>query len=159
MKLLIWPLLLVAAWIGHGRLMFTESRVMPLVTQNTMQVFSGDNKACDFYTDDVQVDLESDQRAGRWEVEGGKDELCGYLRKAAAAFVLLDAQVHTEYSDVKLERKGFPWTEATLHYTEHVTVQTDKLPTMTFTSDDELILVRTLTGVKVRSVHSRGTQR
>ena len=159
MKLLLWPLLLVAAWIGHGRLMFTESRVMPLVTQNTMQVFSGDNKACDFYTDDVQVDLESDQRAGRWEVEGGKDELCGYLRKAAAAFVLLGAQVHTEYSDVKLERKGFPWTEATLRYTEHVTVQADKLPTMNFTSDDELILVRTLTGVKVRSVHSRGTQR
>lgn len=159
MKLLLWPLLIVAAWIGHGRLMFTESRVMPLVAAHASQVYSGDTRACDFYTDDLQVDLEADQRAGRWEVEGGKDELCGYLRKAAAGFVLLDAQLHTEFSNVSLERKGFPWTEATLRYTEQTTMQSSKLPTMTFISEDELVLVRTLTGVKVRALHSRSQQR
>lgn len=154
MKLLIWPLLLVVAWIGHGRLMFTESRLMPMLSAHAAQVYAGDTRACELYTDDVQVEILAEDRQGRWEVEGGKDEVCGYLRKAGAAFALLDANIHTEFSEVALQRKGFPWTEATLNYTETVTVQAAKLPAMTVVSRDELTLVRTLTGVKIRVIRS-----
>lgn len=158
MKLLLWPLILVAAWIGHGRLMFTESRLMPLLTAHTLKVYEGDASACDFYDDDVLVDIVQDARQGRWEIEGGKDELCGFLRKAAAGFVLLDASVNTEFADISLQRGGFPWTEATLRYTEHVTVRSERVPEMAFRSEDELVLVRTLTGVKVKAIHSRSQQ-
>ncbi len=159
MKWLLLPLILLAAWFAHGRMVFNEARVMPQVAAHTLKVYQGDAAACDFYTDDVQVELVAEQSAGRWEVEGGKDELCGYLRKAGAAFVVLDAQVVNEFSDVALDRGGFPWTEATLRYTQHVTVRAAKLPEMVFSSEDELVLVRTLTGVKVRSVRSQGRQR
>ncbi len=158
MKLLLWPLVLVAAWIGYGRLMFTESRLLPLLTAHTLQVYEGDASACDFYDDEVLVDIIQDTRRGRWEIEGGKDELCDFLRKTAAGFVLVDANVSTNFSDISLQRKGFPWMEATLRYTEHMTVQSDRLPEMVFTSEDELVLVRTLTGVKVRAIHARSQQ-
>ncbi|HLO93507.1 MAG TPA: hypothetical protein VK195_04260 [Burkholderiaceae bacterium] len=158
MKLLIGALLLVAAWLGHSRLMFTESRVMPLMTAHTLKVYEGDASACDFYADDVQVDIVQEMREGRWEVEGGKDEVCGFIRKAGAGLVLLDANVNTEFADISLERKGFPWTEATLSYTEHVTMSAERMPEVVFTSQDELVLVRTLTGVKIKAIHSRGRQ-
>ena len=158
MKLLIWPLILVAAWLGFSRLMFTESRVMPLITAHTLKVYDGDDSACDFYADDVLVDVVQDARLGRWEVEGGKDEICAFLRKAAAVFSLAEAHVDTEFSDVVLQRQGFPWTEATLSYTEHTTVRGGRLPEMVFTSRDELVLKRTLTGVKVKAIRSRGEQ-
>ncbi len=158
MKLLLWPLILVAAWIGYGRLVFTESHLLPLLTAHTLKVYDGDAGACDFYDDEVLVDVVQDSALGRWEVEGGKGELCDFLRKTAAGFTLLDADVNTEFSNISLQRGGFPWTEATLRYTEHVSVQGARLPEMVFSSEDELVLVRTLTGVKVKALHSRGQQ-
>ncbi|MBB2487797.1 hypothetical protein H5407_21380 [Mitsuaria sp. WAJ17] len=158
MKLLIWPLMLVAAWIGYGRLVLSESRLMPLLTAHTLKVFDGDASACDFYDDDVQVDIVQEMRQGRWEVEGGKDELCGFLRKSAAGLTLLDANVDAEFADINLQRRGFPWTEATLSYTEHVRISAEKLPEVVFSSQDALLLVRTLTGVKVKALRSRSQQ-
>ena len=159
MKKLFLPLFLLAAWFVHGRLVFNESRVMPWMTQLSVQTWSGDSKACDAYTDDVQVSLRAEDRGGHWEVEGGKAELCDYLRKTSAAFVVLGANTHTEFTDVAIQRKGFPWTEATLTYTEHVTVQAARLPEIRITSQDELTLVRTLGGVKIKAVQSSSTQR
>lgn len=158
MKLLIGALILVAAWLGHSRLMFTESRVMPLITAHTLKVYDGDDSACDFYADDVQVDIVQESHLGRWEVEGGKEELCAFIRKATAVYSLVEADVDTNFSDIVLQRQGFPWTEATLSYTETTTVRSARLPEMVFTSQDELVLVRTLTGVKVRALHSRSQQ-
>lgn len=159
MKKLILPLILLAAWVVHGRMVFAETRLMPWLTQHSAQIWSGDAKACEAYTDDVQVNVWAEDRGGHWEVEGGKGELCAYYRKAAAAFVVLDANTNTEFTDVSIQRKGFPWTEATLRYTAHVTVQAAQLPEIRVTSQDELTLVRGLGGVKIKAIESRSDQR
>lgn len=158
-KLLLLVSIGLGAWFLHGRVVFTEPRLMDWMTQHSVQVWSGDGKACDAYADDVQVELRAEDRGGHWEVEGGKEELCAYLRKASAAFVVLEANTHAEFTDVALQRKGFPWTEATLSYTQLVTVQAARLPEIRITSQDQLTLVRTLGGVKIKAIQSSSVQR
>ncbi|MDT9001983.1 hypothetical protein RQP53_22085 [Paucibacter sp. APW11] len=159
MKKIFWALVLLGAWFAHGRLVFAEDRLVQWLGQHEGQIWSGDSKACEAYTDNVEVSIRSDEREGDWEVEGGKEELCGYYHKASAAFALLDASTHTEFSEVSVQRKGFPWTEAKLSYVARVTLQMPRLPDKHIVSHDQLTLVRTLQGLKIKSIESQSVQR
>lgn len=118
---------------------------------------SGDTTACDDYTDDVEVVLTAEGRRGRWEVEGGKNELCGYLRQAAAAFTVLQASTNTRFDDVRIERGPFPWMRARVTYTQVTSVSAGGIPPLEIESRDVLELQRGLTGLKIRSVESAST--
>ncbi|MGM9515001.1 hypothetical protein ACS5PK_12170 [Roseateles sp. DB2] len=159
MKKLFWPLFLLAAWFLHGQQVFSQSRLIPWVMRHQMQIYAGDSKACDAYTDDVEVSLWAEERKGHWEVEGGKAELCDYFRHASAAYVLMDASVHTEFADFSVQRSSFPWTEATLRYTANITMTAPNLPDMHIQAQDELKLVRSLLGVKIKALESRTDER
>ncbi|MCX2860478.1 hypothetical protein OOZ63_01320 [Paucibacter sp. PLA-PC-4] len=78
---------------------------------------SEESSACDAYADNLQVTLSPDGRRGKWDVEGGKQEMCDYLKQAAAAFTVLQARTHCEFDDIRIVRDGFPWTSARVSYT------------------------------------------
>lgn len=146
-----------AVFYAHARISFSEPKVMNWLMSHSTRAMSGDTAACDDYTDDVEVVLTASGRSGRWEVEGGKNELCGYLRQAAAAFTVMQAQVETRYEDIEIQPASFPWMEASVSYTQITDVRVGGLPPVTIETVDTLTLRRGLTGLKISAVESEST--
>jgi hypothetical protein len=116
--MIMYALIGGAVFYAHARISFAEPKVMSWLMSHSTRAMSGDTTACDDYTDDVEVVLTASGRSGRWEVEGGKNELCGYLRQAAAAFTVLQARVDTRYEDIEITPASFPWMDASVSYTQ-----------------------------------------
>lgn len=155
MRKIVLLLALAGVFYAHARYTFSENAVMSWMTKHAAKAMSGDTSACDDYADDVEVDLVADGRRGRWEVEGGKAEMCGYLKQAAAAYTVLQASTRTEFDAVRVTPGGFPWTHAKLSYVQRTTLQIPNLPSMTVESEDTVELVRGFGGLKIKSVESR----
>lgn len=151
--------LVVAAYFIHGKVVFSETNLRNWVGQKSAQALSGDQKACDNFTDDVEVMIKAHSMHKTWEVEGGKDELCGYLRQVTAALTVLQAHVETSADNFKVQPKGFPWLDTKVSYTEHTTISAGQyFPTITSSSEEELVITRTLTGLKIKSITSTSTE-
>lgn len=157
MKKVLLLLALFAAFYGHARITFSEPRVIAWLADNSVKSMSGDSSACDNFADDVTVSIAATGSRGTWEVEGGKNEICGYLKQASAALTVMQASTNMEFTDVEVDRGGFPWLQARVTYKERTTIQAAGLPRITSLSDDTLVLVRTLSGLKIRSIDSKST--
>lgn len=142
----------------QSRLAFSESHVMNWINEYNNKAISGDSTVCDNFTDDVEVNIFAETLQGHWEVEGGKDEMCGYLRQASAAFIILHASTNTQFDSLQIERGGFPWTTAQVKYHYKATMQADRIPTMTVDGNDTLILSKSIfSGLKIKSMESKST--
>lgn len=151
---LLISLALFAAFFAHGKFVFSESNVTSMLTKHNVKALSGDSSACDDYANDVTVELTAEDPRGRWEVEGGKGELCGYLKQASAALTVLQASTSSEFTDVSIVRSGFPWTTAVVKYTEHTTINAANIPQVMSVSHDEVTVSRSLTGLKIIALKS-----
>lgn len=150
-------LLLLGGFYAHARYTFSEPRMMAWLAQHSARAMQGEASACDDYTDDVKVELMAKGQRGRWEVEGGKAELCGYLQQSAAALMVLQAQTQTQFDDVRITREGFPWTAVRVQYTQRTAVQVQGLPGMNVVSEDSLVLARTASGLRIRELQSQSS--
>jgi hypothetical protein len=90
-------------------------------------------------------------------VEGGKEEICGYLKQSSAALTLVQARTQTDFEDVRITRGGFPWTSARVQYTQRTSVQAGPLPSLTIVSEDSMVLARTGSGLRIRELHSQSS--
>lgn len=157
MKKILLLAALVLVFLLQGKLFFSESRVRSWVATHSALAMSGDTMACEQYADDVEVMLRAEGARGHWEVEGGKEEMCGYLRQAAAAFTVLQARTHTQFDQVVLTPARFPWMSAKVSYVQRTTVSAEHIPTMTIESRDTLELVRTFSGMKIKKIDAHST--
>lgn len=157
MKKILFLLALLAAYYAHARITFSEPRVTAWLMSHESKAMSGNTSACDDYSDNLEVNLKAQGRSGRWEVEGGKNEMCGYLKQAAAAFTVMQASTSSEFSDFKISPSGFPWNSARVKYLQLTHINLSGMPPMTVKSDDTLILVRTISGLKIQKVESQST--
>lgn len=157
MKKILLAAALFGAFYGHARMQFSETRLMAWVAAHSAKSMSGDTSACEDYTDDMEVTLTSAGARGRWEVEGGKEQMCGYMKQAAAAFTVLQASTHSQFDQVEISPSGFPWMSAKVKYLQRTTINANNIPPMTIESEDTLVIVRTLTGIKIKAVDSHST--
>ncbi|TFW03416.1 hypothetical protein E4K72_12480 [Oxalobacteraceae bacterium OM1] len=157
MKKILLLIVLFAAFFAHAKIVFSEPRVMAWVAAHAAKAMSGEAAACDDYTDDMAVTLTAAGARGRWEVEGGKGEMCGYLKQAAAVFTVLQARTQTQFDDVVVTPTGFPWLSAKVKYTQRTSVSAGRVPEFTIESEDTLVLVRTLSGIKIKAIDSQST--
>lgn len=158
MSRVVWvALVLLGCFYAHARFVFAEPYVMDWLAQHSARAMQGDAAACDDYTDDVKVALTARGQSGRWEVEGGKAELCGYLKQSSAALTVLQARTQTEFGNVRLQWGGFPWTTARLQYTQRTSVQAQGLAGMNVVSEDSLVLARTPAGLRIRELQSESS--
>lgn len=153
-RLITISMALFAAFYAHSKIVFSESNVMSMLTKHNTKALSGDSSACDDYSNDVVVDLTAEDPRGRWEVEGGKDELCGYLKQASAALTVLQASTSSEFTDVSISHSGFPWMTARVKYTERTVINAAHVPAVTSVAHDEVTLSRSLTGLKIIALKS-----
>ena len=137
------------AYCAYGAHMFSQGSLQSWIANHDTREWSGSDSACEDYADDVEVSVLAEGLKGRWEVEGGKEEICGYIRKAAAAYTLLDAETSTRYEDLIIKRSGFPWHSAVVTFKQRTEIHAGPLPTMVSVGDEELTLKRTFGGLKI----------
>ncbi|MFG6446620.1 hypothetical protein ACG0Z6_00035 [Roseateles sp. BYS180W] len=147
------------AYFAHAEYVFSERHLKSWVANHAAKAMSGDPAACDNFTTDAEVVVHAEMLQGTWEVEGGKDEICGYLKQASAAYILLQAQLHTEYDDFVITRSRFPWLKAEVSYTAQSLMSRAQLPNIRSTSEETMVLSRTLTGLKISSVQAQSYTR
>lgn len=157
MKKLTIFLLLLAAFYAHARTTFAEKHVVSWLLENSNKYLTGDSSVCNNYADDVEVNIIAKAPRGTWQVEGGKAEVCGYLRQSAAAFIVMQASINTEFSNVRIQPESFPWLKATVSYTEETTIQIPGVGPVKSVSKDTVALVRTFSGLRIKSLESRST--
>jgi hypothetical protein len=102
-------LVLFAAFYAHARITFAEHRVLSWLLENSNKCLTGDSTVCSNCTDDVEVRIIAKAARGMWEVEGGKAELCGYLKQSSAALIVMQASTNREFSKVRIQPGPFPW--------------------------------------------------
>ncbi|MGZ8250250.1 hypothetical protein [Methylomagnum sp.] len=158
MKKLGWLVLVLAGFYGDGYRRFSEGNVRQFLVDFSMNAYQGNHETvCGLFADDVDVSINDQSPQGRWEVEGGKEEACGYIKQTSAAFMTLRAHVDTSWDDIVIKRSGFPWLTAEITYqqTTHITAGDGiPMPAMTAVSDDALILKRTLGGLRIVKLQS-----
>ncbi|MFL6672649.1 MAG: hypothetical protein ACJ8LG_05060 [Massilia sp.] len=157
MKKIFLLVALCGAFYLHARTSFSESHITTWLGEHSAKAMAGEPSACDDYADDMEVVLRAEGRRGAWEVEGGKNQMCGYLKQSAAVFTVLQASTRAEFQDLRVVRDGFPWMKARVTYSQRTDVSAQRIPGFTIASEDELVLVRTLSGIKIRSVQSKSS--
>jgi len=143
------------AYYAYSAHSFSEGSVRSWLANHEAREIGGSESACDDYADDVEVALTADSAKGTWDVEGGKDEICGYIKQASAAYTVLQAQVHTSFDDVTIERGGFPWRTAIVKYTQAAEINAARV-SLASTSHNEVTLKRTFGGFRITRLQATG---
>lgn len=127
-----------------------------LQTQQNLALNGGEGM-CDAYADDVKVTMRMQTRRGDTTMDGGKEELCEYLKNASAAIRVTRPSLNINNELVSLEPAGFPWMSATVKVRQTSSMRMRGMPTMTEVSDSTYVLKRTFAGRKIASIDSESS--
>lgn len=102
-------------------------------------------EACEMVDKKIDVSIRQETPTGTWEVEGGKNELCGFMEQSRAAMILLQGNLTWRYENVKVKSR-FPWYSAQVSYDEISTVSAAKIGSINSKMHYELKVKRSLFG-------------
>jgi hypothetical protein len=148
-------LALIAVY-GVGRFNLGESGAMRFVTKMESLMNEGKvDEVCAMFHDDLEVDVTDHSGESTESVSAGKQEFCDLTRTAAAGLQLLPHTMNVEFTDVTAKNElSKPWTSE-VSYSEHRTLDIPAANVSVRTvSEDEITLVQTFSGVKLRKVKS-----
>ena len=95
---------LAAAFFGHAQWAFSESRTLRWIESHERAVFDMQEGVCKHFTHDVRVDIVAKTPKGEWQVEGGKEEVCDYVRAANAQVRVLMPELNTRTELLSLQQ-------------------------------------------------------
>ncbi|MEN6670299.1 hypothetical protein AAJP47_07980 [Psychrobacter sp. B38] len=153
-----WFKLLVAGivlYLGQGYYLLSPSHVEKFLNDHNTLAMNDPVAACDNYSDDVTVMINHRTPEGTWEVEGGKDELCGYMRQSQASLVVLQASTSGYFENMSVTT-SFPWRKAQASFDEINNVKVGSIGSISSKTHEILNIKRTLTGLQITSVTSTG---
>ena len=152
---------IVIAVLLAGFLIRSNLSMKPTSIEKYLQEFSlksaqNPPEACEMVDDKIDVSIRQETPTGTWEVEGGKDELCGFMEQGRAAMVLLQGNMNWHYENVKV-KSSFPWQSAKVSYDEISTVSAAKIGTVSTKMHYDLQVKRSLFGgIKVTKLKAMG---
>jgi len=152
MRKLFWLGVMAAAFYGHSRFVFSEPSVMSWMQKQDQMSMRGEDGMCDAYAADLRFEMRSRSAMGEMTVEGGKAELCDYLKDASAAFRATQASVNHNMELVSIDAAGFPWLSATVKTRQTTTVRMRGAPAITEVAEATTVIRRTLNGREVASI-------
>jgi len=158
-KILLIVALVLGGIYGTGYVSLSEGGANRFLNKMEALTMEGDAKRiCDLFADDLQVKL-NDHTAGggkRGKFSGGKQEFCDYYKLTAPAMSMLQASTTVQRQDFVVKRDVWlhPWT-ANVTFTELRSMRFQAAGvSMDTESDDQMVLVRTLGGVKIKRLES-----
>jgi hypothetical protein len=155
-RIVVLLVLALVGVYGTGRFNLGESGAMRFMAkmESLMREGSGAD-VCDMFHDDLEVEVIDHSGDETREVAGGKTEFCELTKATAAGLRQLPHSMNVNYTEVTAKQSlTSPWTSR-VTYDEHrtLTIQGANISLRTV-SNDEITLVQTLEGVKLRKVKS-----
>ena len=153
-KLIILSLLVLVGVYGVGRFNLGEAGAMRFVTKMESLMSEGKGEeVCAMFHDDLEVEIEDHSGESTESVSGGKKEFCARTTQTVAGLQLVPHTMNVEFTDITSTQKmSKPWT-GHLSYSEH---RTFSIPaagvSLQTVSEDEITLVQTFVGVKLRKI-------
>ncbi|MFB2538908.1 MULTISPECIES: hypothetical protein [unclassified Acinetobacter] len=154
MNALKFLIVIVLLYMAQSYYLMSNGHVKDFIEQAEMKSMQDPVAACEYYSDDVEVNMNLQAPGGHWEVEGGKDELCGFIRQNQAAAVVMQSDVNWTFDNVKINSR-FPWQNAKADY-EMTGSQTVMGHTIQSHTKNAIEIKRTLTGLKITKVNVTG---
>lgn len=153
----IWLVVaLLAFHFGGGYFATSERRVEKYIHNFSMLSNQDAAKACELVDDKVDVSLTQELPTSTWEVEGGKDELCGFMKQGIAAMTVLQGNITWRFENMQV-KSSFPWQSVKVSYDEIATISAAQMGTIHTKMHYDLQLKRKLTGgLVVTKVHASG---
>ncbi|WP_157538798.1 hypothetical protein [Hydrogenophaga flava] len=157
MRKLMWAGVLAAAFYGHGWYVFSEPAVMGWLQTQQRKELKAEDGFCDSYASDLRVSMRSETARGVEALEGGKVEMCEYVKDAVATLRATQSSVNIDTDLVSVERSGFPWLGATVTVRQTSTVRMPRMPAFTEVGEYTYELTRTLNGRQIVSIDGSST--
>lgn len=145
----------IVLYLGQSYYLLSSDHVEQFLADNNALTMNDPVAACDNYSDDVTVMINHHTPQGIWKVEGGKDELCGYMKQSQAALVVTQASTSGYFENMEVTT-SFPWQKARASYDEISNVRMGALGSISSKTHEILSIKRTLTGLEIVSVNSTG---
>jgi hypothetical protein len=155
-KVVILLILALVGVYGVGRANLGESGAMLFLSN--METLMNEGKAeevCALFHENLEVEISDQSGDSPQTVSGGKQELCDLTKATVAGLSMVPHSMKVDYTEVNAKQDWLhPWTSE-INYLENrsfsilganVTVRT--------VSDDEITLVHTFSGVKLRKLKS-----
>lgn len=147
---------LVILYLGQSYYLTRSSTVQKFIEQSQLTAMNDVSKACEEdYHDKVEAIINFDQPDGHWEMKGGKNELCDYMKQNTAMLKMTQGDVTWRYENWQVS-SSFPWQSVTANYTEVVDINMPKVAKMSSISQDKIVLKRSLIGLKFIKIVSDG---
>ena len=155
-KVVYLVILVVAVAYGIGRVRLGEMGALRFLTN--MEDLIQDGKAdevCDLYHEDLEVEIVDSTGGTENNLSGGKEELCELTRATVAGLNLVPNSMKVSFTEVNAKHDWkHPWT-GEISYLENrsLTINGTNV-TIRTVSNDEITLVHTFSGVKLRKIRS-----
>lgn len=149
MRLLLWLAGLFAAFYGHGQWALSESRALAWIERHETAVLEMKEGVCNDFTWDVNVHIRASHAKGEWQVDGGKDQVCDYVRAANAHVRVLNPAVDTRTELISMERAGFPWMTATVKVRQATSFTLPGVRTLNEAGETTYVLRRTIKSMQI----------
>ena len=157
MKKIIYLLLFAIIGVyGLGRVKLGESGALTFVTDMEMLMNNGKaDEVCAMFHEDLEVEISDESGDSPEHVSGGKEEFCELTRVTVAGLRLLPHQMNVSYTEVNAKHDWLhPWTSE-VSYLENRTFSVPGANiSMSTVSEDQITLVHTFSGVKLRKLKS-----
>ena len=157
MKKAVFLLILaVVSTYGVGRVKLGETGAMRFLTNMESMMREGKaEEVCAMFHEDLEIEISDDSGESTKNISGGKPELCDITKATVAGLSLVPHTMDVDYTEVNAKQDWLhPWT-GEISYLEN---RSFSIPganvSLRTVSHDEITLVHTLSGVKLRKLKS-----
>lgn len=157
MKTIVAVLLLaLAVSYGVGYFAFSDSSTRRFLDEmETLSLHGHLDEYCARLHDDLEVAIHDRTADPPAEFTGGKPEFCAYVTNATKGVTAMGLETTVSRNDFTLARAWLhPWS-VRVHYREDRTTTTKQFAPFRSQGEDDLLLVLTFDGVKLRRLDSR----
>jgi len=155
-KVVFLVILAVVGTYGVGRMKLGEAGAMRFLMN--METLMRDGKAeevCSLFHEDLEIEISDDSGESPKNISGGKQELCDLTKATVAGLSIVPHSMNVDYTEVNAKRDWLhPWT-GEISYLENRSFSIlGANVTLRTVSHDEITLVHTFSGVKLRKLKS-----
>lgn len=152
-KLILCVLLLIGI-LAYGRYSLSEDQLQPWLQNTEYEVLQLGSKGCDAFDAKVESIIYAEAIQGKWEIEAGKAELCGFFKSMASEFLIFQAPYQNKISDFKVDSYGFLWRSVRVNYVNTTTFSALKFLNYKSICQNQVDISHGFTGYKITKYHT-----
>ncbi|HEU5134491.1 MAG TPA: hypothetical protein VFU13_05045 [Steroidobacteraceae bacterium] len=155
-KFLLLLVLAIVGIYGIGRIRLGEAGAMRFLAQMEAKMTEGKGEeVCEMFHDDLEVAITDHTGDSVRETSGGKDEFCDLTATTAAGLNLVPHSSTVNLTEVESKQSWLhPWTSEVSYLENRSLSIRGAGVTIRTVSEDEITLVHTFSGVKLRKIKS-----